>query len=116
MNKLTVYNQTQNTQIANQVRIADNPWTRMKGLLGQKSLCVGEALIIRPCQSVHMLFMTFAIDVVFLNSQNQVIGLCPRLPPLGFSPVFWKSTCAIELPAGTIEKTKTCAGNVFLIN
>ena len=113
---MNIYNQTQNILLVDQAMVADNPWKRMKGLLGKKSLSVGQGLIIRPCQSVHMLFMAFAIDVIFLDVNNEVIGLCPRLSPFAFSPVFWKSACAIELPSGTIEKTKTTVGDVFLIN
>ena len=108
---MLIHNLTRNVLLAQNARLADTPLKRMKGLLGRRAFSDGEALVIRPCQSVHMLFMPFAIDVIFLDRQKRVVGLCRNLKPFQFSPVFWKSACAIELPAGTIEKTKTAAGD-----
>jgi uncharacterized membrane protein (UPF0127 family) len=61
--------------------IADKPWSRMRGLLGRSSLPVGEGLLIKPCGSVHMFFMRFAIDVVFLDRELSVVGVVPELRP-----------------------------------
>src|SRR3989338_5720124 len=108
---MTIRNATRNTMIAQEAVKADTFLKRMRGLLGRAFLATGEALVIVPCQSVHMLFMRFAIDVVFLDRNNRVAGLCVGLQPFSFSPVFWKSACAIELPAGTIKKTNTCIGD-----
>ena len=108
---MTIRNLSQNTVIAGQAVMADTVLTRMRGLLGRSSLPAGEALVIAPCQSVHMLFMRFPIDVVFADSDNRVVGLCADLRPFSLSPVFWKSACAIELPAGTIKKTNIRVGD-----
>ena len=53
----------------------------MRGLLGRSSLPVGEGLLIKPCGSVHMFFMRFAIDVVFLDRELSVVGVVPELRP-----------------------------------
>jgi len=37
----------------------------MKGLLGRRELPDGEGILLRPCASIHMFFMRFAIDAVF---------------------------------------------------
>lgn len=112
---MTIRNISQNTVIAARVIKADTPHTRMQGLLGKDSLANEEALLIIPCQSVHMLFMKFSIDVIFVGKDNRVVGLCPSLRPFTFSPVFWKSSCAIELPVGTIDRTKTKRGDTIEI-
>ncbi len=104
-------NSTRQEAIASRVVVADSPWSRMKGLLGRKSLGQDEALVISDCQSVHMMFMSFPIDVIFINRQKRVVGLCRDLQPFQFSPVFWKSACAIEVPAGTIVRTYTQLGD-----
>ena len=108
---MIIRNLTKNALLADKVVIANAPFGRMKGLLGRSVFGPGEALIIAPCQSVHMLFMKFAIDVIFLDRYKRVLGACSNLKPFGFSPVFWKSACAIEVPAGTIEKTNTEIGD-----
>jgi uncharacterized membrane protein (UPF0127 family) len=61
--------------------LADNPWTRLKGLLGRQGLGEGEGLLIRPTGSIHMFFMRFAIDAVFLDSELRVLKVVPDLKP-----------------------------------
>ena len=113
---MAIVNTTRHTRIAQKVCVAKTPLTRMKGLLGCSQLAPQEALVISPCQSVHMLFMKFAIDVIFLDSQHNVVGLSTNLKPFQFSPIFWKSACAIELPAGTIKETQTELGDQITLN
>ena len=108
---MIVHNLTRKTILADKAAIANTPLKRMIGLLGSSVLNPGEALIIVPCQSMHMLFMKFAIDVIFVDAQKRVIGLCADLRPFQFSPIFWKSACAIELPAGTIKQSATQIGD-----
>jgi uncharacterized protein len=79
--------------------VADKPWSRMRGLLGRSELPMGEGLLLKPCGSVHMFFMRFAIDVVFLDRELAVVGVVPVLRP-------WRTAgrrgakAALELPAG----------------
>ncbi len=110
-----IINQTRNAVLATHLEVADTADTRMRGLLKRTHLAENEGLMIRPCSSVHMMFMRFAIDVVFLSKNNHVVGLCPNLKPYQFSPIFFNSCCAIELPAGKIEATKTLKGDVIAI-
>ena len=112
---MNIQNHTRHVSLAHAATRADNPIKRMVGLLNRSVLNPGEALIIVPCQSVHMLFMKFAIDVVFIDRSNTVVGLSANLPPFAFSAVFWKSACAIELPAGTIKQTGTQVGDKIAI-
>ncbi len=106
-----IANLTRGTTIASRVKIANNSWTRMKGLLGGADFPPGEALIITHCQSIHMFFMKFSIDVIFCDSQNKVVGLCQDIKPFYLSPVFFKASFAIELPSGTIAASKTQLGD-----
>jgi uncharacterized protein len=61
--------------------VADNPWTRMKGLLGRRGLDDGEGLLIRPSGSIHMFFMRFPIDAVFLDRELRILKIAPDLKP-----------------------------------
>ncbi|MCX5706994.1 MAG: DUF192 domain-containing protein [Candidatus Omnitrophica bacterium] len=72
---MRIINQARNTILADQVIVADNPFTRMKGLFGRDEFKKGEALIIKPCNSVHTLFMPFSIDVLFVDKNNQVVKI-----------------------------------------
>jgi uncharacterized protein len=104
---LRILNHTQNTVLAGHAAVADTFVSRMRGLLGRESLPEGEALVITRCNSIHMFFMRFSIDVVFIDKNDRVVGLLKKIPPLALSPVYWRASKAIELPAGTITKTKT---------
>jgi uncharacterized membrane protein (UPF0127 family) len=106
-----ITNLTRNTVIASHVTAASGPWARMKGLLGTKKLPSGEALIITPCQSIHMFFMKFPIDVIFCDRQDRAVGLCERIKPFCLSPVFFKASYAVELPPGTIAASHTQLGD-----
>jgi len=62
-----------------------NPWERMRGLLGRKKLLEQEALLIVPCSSVHTIGMGYEIDIVYLDVQGKVLKTVSRLKPLRFS-------------------------------
>lgn len=113
--QMPIVNVTRQTTLAFNVEIADNPFKRMQGLLGRASLPQGNALVIPHCNSIHMLFMNFAIDVVFLDRGNKVVGLAKGIKPFEISGIFWKSSCALELPVGTIEASRTQWGDEVLI-
>jgi len=102
-----ISNLTRQTTLARRVVIAEDSSARMKGLLGRLNLEPDEALVITHCQSIHMFFMKFAIDVIFCDKDNKVIGLCANIKPWQLSPIFFKASLAIELPTGTIALTKT---------
>jgi len=106
-----ITNLTRQYVMASSVKIAQNPWQSVKGLLGRESLPQGDALVLPHCQSIHMVFMKFPIDVIFCDAQNKVVGLCARINPFCFSPIFFKASYAIELSAGSIEASQTQIGD-----
>jgi uncharacterized membrane protein (UPF0127 family) len=80
-------------------RIAKDPWTRMRGLLGRKRLDDGEGILLRPASSVHTWFMLFPIDVVFLDRDLAVLRVVPRLAP--WRAAFGRGAASVlELAAG----------------
>lgn len=112
---MKIINKTKNTTLSDKVIIADTPLTRLKGLLGKKEFKNGEALIIKPCNSIHTFFMRFAIDVLFVGKDNRVIKVLQRLMPFRLTPVYFHSRLVIELPAGTLETTSTREGDTLLL-
>lgn len=110
-----IINKTKNTTIANVIYLADTPLKRMKGLLGRKSLGILEAMVIKPCNSIHTLFMHFKIDVLFIDKNNRVIMGIVNMPPFRLSPIYLTSKFVVELPAGTIQSTNTTKGDQIAI-
>jgi hypothetical protein len=80
-------------------RIAENPFTRMRGLLGRDSLPPGEGLLLRPAGQIHTAFMRFAIDVVFLDRSGVVLAVRSDLAPWRMAGVRG-ARAVLELPAG----------------
>jgi hypothetical protein len=53
----------------------------MRGLLGRRHLPSGEGILLKPASSVHMAFMRFAIDAVFLDRELRVVKIAAALRP-----------------------------------
>jgi uncharacterized membrane protein (UPF0127 family) len=83
--------------------LATNPVLRLRGLLGKKELPAGEGILLRPCGSVHTMFMRFPIDVVFCDGDLRVLSVDPEVPK-------WRirgqrgAKVAIELAAGEARR------------
>ena len=97
--------------MAENIVFADTPLKRLKGLLGKMSLPDGEALIIKPCNCVHTLFMRFPIDVLFLDKDNKVVKALRQLTPFKLSGLYWSSQIVVELPCGKLKSTQTQDGD-----
>lgn len=102
-----IINKTNGAILAQEAQIADNPFSRLKGLLGKEGLKEGEGLIISPCNSIHTFFMRFSIDVVFIDNNNKVVKIAHSLPPGRLFGTGFKANLVIELSAGTLLKTNT---------
>ena len=92
------------------VRIANTPWSRLRGLLGRKSIEPAEGLLIKPCQQVHCFFMKFAIDVIFLDRNDRVI-LVNTLAPGQISPLVRSAASLLEVQAGSAAAWHIAVGD-----
>ncbi len=59
---------------------ADSRPARRDGLAGLRTLDDDTALWIAPCRSIHTLGMRFAIDLVWLDGEDQVLCVDPAVP------------------------------------
>ena len=87
--------------------------SRLVGLMGRKEFATGKGLILEPCNSIHMFFMSFPIDVVFTDRNNRVVYLINNIKPWKVSPVIKGAQKVIELPSGTIQDSCTSIGDVL---
>src|SRR5271167_3285657 len=110
MPKLRVSNQTKNRVLADRADIADTSRKRRTGLLKHTGLAAGEGLWIAPSEGVHTFGMKFPIDVVFLTRKKKILKVRPNMvrSRIAFS---FRAHSVLELPAGTLEKTETAAGD-----
>lgn len=90
--------------------VADTFWSRLRGLLGRRELHADESLLLSPASSIHMFFMRFPIDAVFLDSDLTVLATREALRP-------WRlASCrgarsVLELPAGACKRLSIRPGD-----
>ena len=65
--------------------LADKPHTRLRGIMGWKSMRRGEGMLIRPTFSIHTMFVRFPIDAVFLDKEMTVVSIAHDLKPWRFA-------------------------------
>ena len=90
------------------VEVAGSWLSRLRGLIGRRGLGPGEGLYLPGTNSIHMLFMRFAIDCLFVGAprtdgSRQVVAVRERLAP--WTGVVWWVRGArgvVELPAGSL--------------
>ena len=109
--EVTIVNRSRGeTVLCARARVAENPLSRLRGLLGRASLPAGEGMLFRGESSIHSAFMRFRFDAVFMDSELRVVGLAERIPP-------WRVRGArgarnvLELAAGEIERTGVTIGD-----
>ncbi len=99
-----------------QLEIADSFLRRFLGLMCRKKLPQGQGLWISPCNSIHMLFMRFSIDAVYLDKNCVVKKIVRNLRPwLGVSICFGAQS-VIEFAAGESARLNLKIGDKFLFN
>lgn len=89
--------------LLNDVYIADTFFKRFLGYMFQKQP-EHEAILIKPCNSIHSYFMKFSIDVLFINNNNEIIKKVDGLKP---GKVIFKiegATMVLEAKEGTFKE------------
>lgn len=99
-------------RVASDLEFARSMWERSRGLLGRHGLAEGGGMRFDNTNSIHMLFMRFAIDVVYLDRNDRVLKVVHDLAPWRFSSHFRAKT-TIELPAGTLRRHDVQVGDVL---
>lgn len=103
--------------LAARLETADSFWAKLMGLMGRASLPEGHGLWLPGGNGIHMMFMRFAIDAVFVTGADaqgvrRVRSVHRSVRPwVGLVPLVLGAHGVLELPAGTIEATSTAVGD-----
>jgi uncharacterized membrane protein (UPF0127 family) len=111
MKRIIVKNRSRGTVLGERIEVANNYFTRLRGLLGRNGLGDGEGLLIVPSRGVHMFGMRFPLDVLLLDNQRRVAGSYPALAPGKATGMHRGIRFALELPVGMIAATATGEGD-----
>lgn len=113
---LRALNQTRSTVLCADLEDAGGMAGKSRGLLGRDGLgaeagMLFEAGRLEPFMCMHMLFMRFPIDIVFLNRDGRVIRINHNLRPWRISSIVWRACKALELAAGAAARSRTEVGD-----
>jgi uncharacterized protein len=103
--------------LAEQLEIPRTFLGRGLGLMFRKELAPGRGMWINPCNGIHMMFMNFAIDAVFLDTRERVKKVYRKLPRwYGMVLVEWGAHSVLELPPGSTAGIDLQRGDQIIIS
>ncbi len=117
---MTARNVTRATDLGQRIEVADGLWARFMGLMGRPGLDRGAGLWLTG-NGIHMMFMRFPIDAVFLGKPDAadarpVVSVHPGLKAwTGLVPLVRGAAGVLELPVGTIERSGTVVGDLVAL-
>ena len=114
-------NLTRGSEVADQVEVADSFSARFRGLMCRASLRTGSGLWLTGTSNIHMFFMRFSIDAVFLgrpaaDGGRRVVAVHAGLRP--WTGIVWYARGAdgcLELPAGSAAASGTIVGDLVAL-
>ena len=110
-------NETRGTVLAERLAIASSLWGRFRGLMGRSDLPAGEGLFLTGTNGIHMFFMRFPIDAVFVGKAasdglRRVLSVHRGVRPwVGLVPLVRGADGVLELPVGAIDASATAPGD-----
>jgi len=116
--QLGARNVTHGTVLAARLEVAASVVGKFFGLMGRDTLDTDGGLWLPGTNGIHMMFMRFPIDAVFLGrpdaaGQRRVVGLRRALRPwLGVVWYVRGANGVIELPVGVIDASATVVGDM----
>lgn len=86
--------------VCSQCLFCNSALFRLKGLLGKAGLGAEEGIWLKPCNSIHMFFMKFPIDALFLDKDLRIVKIYHSIQPWRISSLIFKASSVVEIQAG----------------
>ena len=103
--------------VAEELEVATSVVALTAGLMFRRTLEPGHGMWLIPCNGIHMMFMRFPIDAVFLDSRERVKKVYRRLPQWwGVVWFVWGAHSVLELPAGSTADIDLQRGDQVVIS
>jgi hypothetical protein len=115
---MSIKNSTQKTTIHENYRLCRSAASKAKGLMFTNESTVREKALIFEFdfprhQSIHMFFVFYPIDLMFLDGKKRVVDIKKHFKPFTIYNSKALSQFVIELPDGSIKKSKTKTGDTI---
>jgi uncharacterized protein len=97
------------------IAIAATFGRRFLGLMFRRGLPDGGGLLLMPCSSVHMCFMRFPLDIVYLDAGFRVVAVEQGLRPWRLGGLHKGVRMVLELPAGAAARCDLAVGSALTV-
>jgi uncharacterized membrane protein (UPF0127 family) len=111
-------NVTRGSVLASELEVGASLWAKFMGLMGREELAPGAGLWLPDSNGIHMMFMRFPIDAVFLGARDAsdgsraVVAVRVALPAWrGLVPFVRRAKGVLELPVGAVAESGTVVGD-----
>lgn len=106
--------------ISSDVEYAKSMFKQAKGLMFRRSVPDSYAMVFIFSSlkkiSLHMLFVPFPLDVLFLNEDKRIVKTTTLRPWIGITDSGEKIRYVIELPSGTISSNELKVGDDLMFD
>ena len=106
-----IKNTTRKTLLAKNAKPCKSVFSRTLGLMFSKSRPLIFIFDKEKITPLHMFFVFYPIDVLFLNKKKGVIETKEDFRPFTFYTPKYKALYIVELPKDTIKSSKTKIGD-----
>lgn len=110
-----VFNKTRESFVSLRVSPADTYASRLRGLMGRLRLRSDEGIWVAPSRGIHTIGVSFAIDLIYLDGEHQVVDVTESLGKFRLGPLRMRCASVLQLPVRTIYSSQTQVGDQLLI-
>ncbi|MBI5881422.1 DUF192 domain-containing protein [archaeon] len=113
---MVILNKTKKAKLVEKHRVCRSAGSKARGLMFTNESAVKNSALVfefnsERFQSMHMFFVFYPIDVLFLDERRKVVEMKKEFRPWQVYNAAKKAKYVIELPSNTIIKTKTTVGD-----
>ena len=113
---------TRDGTVLYRLEVAQSWLARLRGLIGRSELGSGEGLYFPGTNGVHMFFMRFPIDCLFVGKRRadgtrEIVAVHDRLAPWTGIVLWARGADGVaEVPAGSVETTGLHRGDLVRLD
>ncbi len=98
--KVSLYRQ--NEQLLANIKLADTFGGRCRGLMFYQAMPGVAGIILYPCNFVHLFWMRFPLDLVYINRNREVLLIRENISPNRIGPYIKDAYFVLETEAGSL--------------
>ncbi len=99
--------------IADPVVKAQSFLDKLFGLIIKKKLITKEGFLLYNCNSIHTFWMRYSIDVIFLDTDGEVLAIFSGLKPFRVTPFIKNASHALEMISGSVDENFLGTGDII---